>query len=147
MVNQNQQIYFEQYKMLVDNAEKVSDKRMIANNYFLTINTALISLTGLLLSINFLSVKQWFVCLVGGMGLLICIIWFLIIMSYKQLNSGKFKLIHKLEKKLPVKLFADEWKILGEGSSIKKYIPLSHIEAGVPIVFGILYLVIMLIKN
>ena len=147
MTKENQLIYFEQYKILVNSAEKVSDKRMTANNYFLTINTAIISLTGLFLSLNFLSIKQWFVSLIGGMGLLICIIWFFIIMSYKQLNSGKFKLIHKLEKKLPVKLFADEWKILGEGSNSKKYIPLSHIEAGVPIVFGILYLIIMLIKN
>ena len=132
--------------MLVDSAEKVSDKRMSANNYFLTINTALVSITVLFISSNFISIKPWFVCIVGGMGLLICIIWFLIVMSYKQLNSGKFRMIHKLEEKLPVKLFADEWKILGEGKDKSKYFPLSHIEVGVPVVFGILYFIMLFIK-
>lgn len=147
MSNDNdKQTYFEQYKMLVESAEKVSDKRMTANNYFLTINTALISITGLFISSNFLSVKPWFACVVGGMGLIICIIWFLIVLSYKQLNSGKFQMIHKLEEKLPVKVFSNEWKILGEGKDIKKYFPLSHIEMGVPFVFGLLYLVLLFIK-
>jgi len=139
-------MYFEQYKMLVDSAERVSDKRMNANNYFLTINTALISITGLLISSNFITIKPWFVKLVGGMGVAICFIWFLIVWSYKQLNAGKFKMIHKLEKKLPIKLFAEEWKFLGEGKDIKKYFPLSHIEVGVPIVFAVLYLILLFMK-
>ena len=73
-------IYFEQYKMLVDSAEKVSDKRMAANNYFLTINTAIISVTGLFIGSNFLSINQGFICLIAILGLLICVIWLLIIL-------------------------------------------------------------------
>lgn len=138
--------YFEQYKMLVDSAEKVSDKRMNANNYFLTINTAIISLTGLLLTSKIFLLNLNLVKLVGLMGLAICIIWFLIVLSYKQLNSGKFKIIHKLEKKLPIQLFADEWRELGEGKNLRKYIPLSHIEISVPIVFFFLYLILLFCK-
>jgi len=139
-------IYFKQYKMLVESAEKVSDKRMNANNYFLTINTAIISLTGLLLTSKIFLLNLNLVKLVELMGLAICVIWFLIVLSYKQLNSGKFKMIHRLEKKLPIQLFADEWKELGEGKSLRKYIPLSHIEISVPIIFFCLYLILLFCK-
>ncbi len=136
----DKQLYFEQYKVLVESAEKVSDKRMSANNYFLTINTGLISLAGILLTSKIVSLNTLFIVFIGYLGLAICATWFFIVLSYKQLNSGKFKLIHKIEKELPIKLFADEWKELGEGRSLRKYIPLSHIEVIVPVVFFVFYL-------
>lgn len=141
-----QQFYFEQYKMLVESAERVSDKRMSANNYFLTINTGLISLAGLLITSNIVSLNTSFIVFIWYLGLAICTTWFFIVLSYKQLNSGKFKLIHKIEKELPIKLFADEWKELGEGRSLRKYIPLSHIEIIVPVVFFVFYLFLISYK-
>lgn len=142
----NKQTYFEQYKMLVESAEKVSDKRMASNNYFLTINTALISLAGFLLTSKVFSVNTTFVNTIGILGIIICFVWFLIVLSYKQLNSGKFALIHKLETKLPIQVFADEWKELGEGKNLFKYIPLSHIEVFIPVVFLAFYLLLMFVK-
>lgn len=142
----DKQLYFEQYKILVESAEKVSDKRMSANNYFLTINTGLISLAGLLITSKIVSLNTLFIAFVGYLGLAICATWFFIVLSYKQLNSGKFKLIHKLEKELPIKLFADEWKELGEGKSLRKYIPLSHIEVVVPVAFFVFYLFLIFCK-
>jgi len=144
--NGDKQTYFEQYKILVDSAEKVSEKRMSANNYFLTVNTALISLTGLLFTSKILSLNLDAVKLVSILGLIICIIWFFIVLSYKQLNSGKFAMIHRIEKKLPIHLYADEWAELGKGKDIKKYIPLSHIELAVPFVFFCLYLILLVSK-
>lgn len=132
--------------MLVDSAEKVSDKRMAANNYFLTINTGLISVSGFLLTSKVVTSNATFINIVSWLGLGICFAWFLIVISYKQLNSGKFSLIHKLEQKLPIQLYADEWKELGKGKSIRKYIPLSHIEIGVPILFVVFYVVLFFVK-
>lgn len=144
--NEDKQTYFEQYKMFVDSAEKVSDKRMSANNYFLTVNTALISLTGLLITSKVLLFHFNVMRLVGILGLIICLIWFFIVLSYKQLNSGKFAIIHRIEKKLPIHLYADEWVELGKGKDVRKYIPLSHIELIVPIVFLCLYLILMFLQ-
>jgi len=145
-LNEDKQIYFEQYKIIVDSAEKISEKRMSANNYFLTVNTALISLIGLLFTSKILSLNFNAIKLVSILGLIICVIWFFIVLSYKQLNSGKFALIHHIEKKLPIHLYADEWVKLGKGKDIKKYIPLSHIELIVPVVFFCLYLILLLSK-
>jgi len=144
--NEDRQIYFEQYKMFVDSAEKISDNRMSANNYFLTVNTALISLTGLLITSKVVLLNLNAMKLVEVLGLIICVIWFFIVLSYKQLNSGKFKIIHHIEKKLPLHLYANEWVELGEGKNIKKYIPLSHIELAIPVVFFFLYFILLLCK-
>lgn len=142
-MNVDKQIYFEQYKLFVDSAEHVSDKRMSANNYFLTINTALVSMIGLSISSDFFSNQSWFVRIISLMGILICLIWFFVVVSHKQLNTGKYQLIHKLEKKLPIKLFDEEWEILGSGKNLWKYLPLSHVEMGVPILFGLLYVILL----
>jgi hypothetical protein len=147
MKNSDKQMYFEQYKLFVESAENVSGKRMSANNYFLTINTALISMAGLLFSSKLLISSFNAVQMISVLGLTICVIWFFIVLSYKQLNSGKFKVIHRIEKKLPIKLYADEWEVLGKGKDIKKYIPLSHVELAVPFVFFCLYLVLVFCRT
>lgn len=133
--------------MLVESAEKVSDKRMTANNFFLTVNTALISLFGLTITSSIIKVNPVFIYVIIGLGIVVSIVWLLIVVSYKQLNSGKFALIHKLEKNLPIQVFHKEWEELGEGKNLWKYIPLSHIELLVPIVFLIFYFVLIFIRN
>lgn len=143
---EDNQIYFEQYKIFVESAEKVSDKRMSANNYFLTVNTALISLIGLIFTSKVLFLGSSAIKLISTLGLIICTIWFFIVLSYKQLNSGKYSLIHKIEKRLPLQLYNDEWNLLGKGKDLKKYIPFSHIEMLMPIVFFIFYLILIFCK-
>ena len=69
----------------------------------------------------------------------ICIIFWYLIRSYKQLNIGKFVVIHKIEESLPLALYKYEWEILGEGKDKNKYYPFSHIELWIPWIFGILY--------
>lgn len=54
---------FEQYKLYIQSAEKISDRRQNANNYFITINTALISFLGLSFQIKLLENLGWNRCL------------------------------------------------------------------------------------
>ena len=72
------------------------------------------------------------------------VFWFFSIRSYKQLNTGKFKVIHEIESKLPMRLFAFEWEILDKGKSFKTYWPLSHVEMKVPFIFIALYVALSL---
>jgi len=62
--------------------------------------------------------------------------------SYRQLNTGKFKVIIALEQMLPTALYEAEWVALGEGKDRKLYLPLTHIENWVPACFGMLYIVL-----
>ena len=130
---------FEQYKLYVESVEKTSDRRQHANNYFITINTALISLIGLSFQIKIFENLSWIKSVLALVGIIICIVFWYLIRSYKQLNTGKFAVIHEVEKYLPLALYKYEWEILGEGKDNKKYYPFSHIELLIPWVFGIIY--------
>ncbi|GIW64635.1 MAG: hypothetical protein KatS3mg092_0568 [Patescibacteria group bacterium] len=90
---------FEQYKLYVESIEKTSDRRQQANNYFLTINTALISLIGLSFQFKVFENVNWIKALLAIVGIIICVVFWFLIRSYKQLNTGKFKVIHEIEKK------------------------------------------------
>ena len=134
--------YFEQYRLYVNSIEKISDRRDSANKYFLTINSSIIVLVGLVIQYAQENKKLFLIglCL---FGLIICIIFWFLINSYKQLNSGKFKELHKIEEKLPLQPYKDEWKILGEGKDFRKYFPFSHIEKTVPVVFFLGYAILI----
>lgn len=125
----------EQYKLYVGTAEKVSEKRQTANAYFLSLNSFLLVLSGYLTTIKF---QSWHVLIVLA-GIFICIFWLLNLQSYRSLNSVKYKVIHEMEKQLPIKLFYDEWGLLDRGKNKRTYLRLSRVEQGVPTIFIFLY--------
>lgn len=130
---------FEQYKLYIDSAERTSDRRGRANNYFITINTTLTSFVGLSFHFKVVENLAWMQLALSFVGVIVCIVFWFLIRSYKQLNTGKFEVIHEMEKHLPLSLYRYEWEILGEGNDRKKYYPFSHIELIIPWVFGIIY--------
>jgi hypothetical protein len=130
---------FEQYKLYIESVEKTSDRRQHANNYFITINTALISLIGLSFQIKLFENLAGVKLVLAFVGIVICVIFWYLIRAYKQLNTGKFAVIHEIEQHLPLALYKHEWKVLGEGKDNKKYYPFSHIESIIPWVFGVIY--------
>jgi hypothetical protein len=132
---------FEQYKLYVESAEKISERRVSANNYLLTVNSLLITLYGLLAASPY---KGSWAVLVPIAGLIVSITWYRIITSYRDLNTVKFKVIHELEQQLPAALYGYEWQKAEEGRG-KVYHPLTHLERWVPIVFMFLYIVLIII--
>ena len=138
---------FEQYKMYVEMADRISERRATANNFFLTANTLLISIFGVVVGKDALltnSTGIWFP-LFALSGLAFSVTWFYIVKSYRQLNSGKFQVIHEIEKHLPLALYKGEWMALGEGHDPNLYRPLTHIEKYAPLTFVIIYGIILFI--
>lgn len=132
---------FEQYKLYVESAEKISERRLSANNYLLTVNAFLVTLYGLLAaSPN----KGGWAILVPVAGVLVSLTWHQIITSYRDLNTVKFKIIHELEREMPAALYAYEWHKAEEGRG-KAYHPLTHLERWVPVVFMALYVLLAII--
>jgi hypothetical protein len=66
--------------------------------------------------------------------------WFRTIQSYRQLNTGKFEVIHLLEEHLSAALFKAEWYALGEGKDKKRYRPFTKIEASAPFAFALIHI-------
>lgn len=129
--------YFEQYKMYVESAEKVSDRRANANAFFISLNTVLISIVGYFSSL--LDNALLLVLLLSVAGILSSVLWHRLLISYGQLNSAKFEVIQALEEELPVQLFKEEWNLLLKKSE-QRYLTLTQTEKFVPALFGLLYL-------
>jgi hypothetical protein len=66
--------------------------------------------------------------------------------NYRKLNSGKFKVIHEIEKELPLNLFEYEWEKLGKGNDPKLYKKLSNVEKIIPYIFGCLFFSVILFE-
>ncbi len=133
---------FAQYQLYVESMEKISDRRQNANNYFITINTVLISFMGVLFQVKIFENYTWIKFIVALVGAIICVIFWFLLHSYKQLNTGKFQVIHEIEQKLPLALYDYEWSILGEGKNIDMYFPFSHVELFIPWIFGLVYIIL-----
>jgi len=143
--NEYKSHFLEQYKIYLESIEKTSDRRQSANNYFLTANTVLVSILALSFQTDFLKNIFWFKLFVAIIGVLFCIVFWFLIRAYKQLNTGKFNVLHKIESKLPLSLYDYEWEVLGEGKDKNKYYPFSHIELLIPWIFGIVYFMLAFI--
>lgn len=133
----------EQYKTYQSSAENISTRRQSANAFFVTVNTVLVSLVGYIdLGSPSSSRYYWLVSL---SGIAISYMWYRLIRSYKDLNSAKFKVIHEIEKSLPISPYDAEWEAVGRGENPKLYLPFAHIEIYVPWVFILLHLTVLLL--
>jgi len=121
------------YKMLVDMADKVSQRRQNANNFYLSVNTALIGASAYIGSLAQQVPHQTLA--IAAAGLLVSLLWFRNINSYRDLNKGKFVIIQDLELQLPVRPYTAEWETLHRGENTKHYRPFHTVEALVPLVF------------
>ena len=137
-----QEHLLEQYKLFVEMADRVSARRMQANTFFLAVNTGLLTVFASLAKDKILS------GFVGALPiaalLILCLVWGQIVSSYRQLNSGKFQVIHQLEQLLPAAPYDAEWVAIGEGKDPMRYRPLTHVEILVPRLFGLLYVLLLL---
>lgn len=77
-------------------------------------------------------------------GITMCYLWYRMVLSYKGLNGGKFKVIHAIEARLPLALYDTEWEMLGRGENKKVYWPFTHIELWVPWIFIGIYILLVL---
>lgn len=132
---------FEQYKQYVESAEKISERRVSANNYLLTVNAFLVTLYGIIAASRY---HTYWTILVPVAGFLVSLTWYRVITSYRDLNTVKFSVIHELEQHMPAALYDYEWKRAGRGRG-KAYHPLSHLERWIPIVFMILYMLLAVV--
>jgi hypothetical protein len=114
----------EQYKIYITSTEKISDRRQKANEFFLALNSALVTLLGFVLSKSNERILIPTVLLGSLAGIIMCYLWYRILRSYKGLNDGKFKVLHAIEARLPLALYDTEWEMLGRGKNKKIYWPL-----------------------
>ena len=129
----------EQYKLYVEMADRISARRALANTFFLTLNTAILTAIGVFWNRSPRG-SDW--ALVVPLIVLLgqCLAWFWLVRSYRQLNAGKYAVVGALERELPASPYWAEWTVFGEGKDRGRYWPLTHLEQRVPVLFALAYL-------
>lgn len=136
-----QDALLKQYFKYIDSAEKVSDRRAVTNTFFITINSAIVTLVALFWENRPALENPWLLLLPLSAALALCATWFLLILSYRQLNGAKWAIIGEVESQLPLRLWGEaEWKKLKEGEDWRKYFKLTVAEQFVPAVFAGIYI-------
>lgn len=133
---------FEQYKIYLEMADRISSRRQSANSFFVTINTLLITLSGYAKAAT--NAETFFYVMTSLAGVLICYVWYRLVLSYKNLNSAKFKVVHAIERELPYRLFDAEWDAVGRGENKKLYHPFTNLEVRVPWIFLTIHVLVVL---
>jgi hypothetical protein len=136
----------ELYRIAVEMADRVSERRGKANQFYLSLQVIFLSLptaigVGDVATEVALPHHPLFYVATGICGIAIAIAWLLQLRSYRDLNRAKFKVINKIEKKyFKIRPFASEWESLQE-DRIKgwrgRYAELGTIERVLPWVFMI----------
>lgn len=134
--------YFDLYNLAVEMADRISARRGVANSFFLTVNTGVLALLGTM------SVR-WYP---AAAGIASCVTWWALLKSYRELNRAKFAVILAMEKRLPARIYGDEWGQLHKSTVrfnfhiatlrpwLAQYRELGYIERIVPWVFVCIYL-------
>ncbi len=129
----------EQYKLYVEMADKISSRRASANEFFLTINTLLLSGLSLTSGLRPTGTNLVLPIFAAIAGISFCVVWIQTVRTYRTLNGVKFDLIGKVESRLPATMYATEWRVLSARGDTGHYRALSDVEKWVPVVFMLLY--------
>jgi hypothetical protein len=134
-------VVLEQYKLYVELTDRVSQRRGLANTFFLTLNTAIMTAIGVFWNEQASEVSDpWLIFPLVAL-LTQCLAWFWTIRSYRQLNRVKWAVVGALESRLPASpWWRAEWAALDKGQNPARYWPLTHVEQTVPLVFAGTYL-------
>jgi hypothetical protein len=137
---------FELYKIMVQSSEALVARRQGTNTFFLTANGALLTAVGFALrggaDPRSHGTVVAFLCLTG---VIVSFAWRSLLISFGQLNKGKFAVILRLEKRFAASVFEAEWEALGRGEDPKVYRSFTASESGVPVVFMGVYVVAALV--
>ena len=108
---------FGQYRMFVETSEALVARRQGVNTFFLSVNSAILAVVGLLLRDGeSADLESAMIAGLGLVGVALCSVWRRLIKSFGQLNTAKFAVILAIEKRLPARMFAAEWAALEHGA-------------------------------
>ena len=135
------------YKVAVEMADRVSARRSLANNFYLTIHSALVA--GLLVSLSgrkpMIALSGAMLTVVAAAGVALALLWWCSLDAYKWLNCAKFEASNQIEQALPVRPLSQEWATLKpdpDASWKHRYRELGWSERKVPLLFIALYIAV-----
>ena len=123
-------LILEQWRLCVEMANAISNRRDVMNNLMVTLNIAMV------VAYTYSHVARSVT--ISIVGCISCLVWVLLVRYYKKLNEVKFEIINEMEKELPMQPFTEEW---GRANSRKRFIQSTKLEIIFPIVFLIIHII------
>lgn len=136
MDSSKQNELLELYKLHAELADRVSQRREGANRLYVSLLVGLVVFVAALLRFGTdgVSADTVLIC-TGVLGMLLSASWYIVIRSYRQLNTGKFLALQELESQLAYPFFTKEWELLEQGKEWRRYWKLTVVETGLPLIF------------
>ena len=130
----------DQYKLYVEMADRISQRRDQSNRFYAGLVSAIIALLVVMGRLG-VSGDSWSLALLtaGLLGASLSVIWFINLGSYRVLNSAKFRVINEMEALLPYAGYMAEWAYLRPTEGPARYFQLSRIERYVPLLILALF--------
>ncbi len=127
---------FEEYKLFIEDTGRFSDRRQAVSNFIVALNGFLVA--GVALLITKAGQKASWLSFVAlsllAAGIVVCAIWLLLIVRYKQAIEERIEQLKKIEESPGMRGCQRMYHTIGKGLSF------SCIEAGLPCVFIVLYI-------
>lgn len=105
---------FDEYKFFSERIQRLSERRQAATQTYLTVNTAIFAVLALL--IKDIGFRGWGLVMVSLplflVGVLACIVWYMIIVQYKNLIGWHYEQLREIEQILSEshRIFRKEWE-------------------------------------
>ncbi|MBR6793590.1 MAG: toll/interleukin-1 receptor domain-containing protein [Clostridia bacterium] len=142
----NQEALLEQYKLFLQTSEDLVNRRQNVNSFYISLSSAVVAIMGVLFALDFGYTGKLIVgavfCIIG---IILSMSWSKTLSCYGNLNGSKMKIISSIEKQLPLSLFDAEWAALSDKLNKKKYVSFTESEQAIPRLFGVLYLIILVL--
>ncbi len=116
-------------------ADRVSARRERMNAFFITAISALTAVAVLTHDVLKDTASAAIFALIPSVAALICLLWALLIRSYRTLNQAKWAVIGMIEDQLPLRPFAAEY----EQTKTAGHRSFTLIEQWVPALLGVLF--------
>lgn len=145
------------YGLAVEMADRLSARRAGANSFFLALQTGLAALLGAYAARGNeppFAPDRFVLTLAVLAGLVLALAWFLLLRSYRKLNSAKFAVINAIEQgHFQTRPFTEEWAVLKRTDDVFKgwrqrfklrdrYTELGVVERFVPLAFVAFYILL-----
>ncbi len=139
-MSDEQKILVELYKTHNYSKEEFINRNFATNRYYLTLTLFLLFAAAV---IYVMTPSVFIMTVLGGIGIVTTILWLLNIDSYQTMIKVKYsKILERIEDKLPVQPYQDEYKATGEIKKSKKSMIFVDLQKGFVYMVLLLFIVI-----
>jgi hypothetical protein len=127
---------FDEYKFFGERAQLLSERRQAATQTYLTVNTVIFAVLGLL--IKDVGFRGWGLVMVSlplfSVGALACVVWYIIIVQYRQLIGWHYGQLREIEQTFSEsqQIFQKEWEKFFSPQQGKERFGFSRLEVWLP---------------